>query len=441
MRAWLRDAAGGLPRTYWFLWTGLLINRVGGFAVLFLSLYLTAQRGASPAVAGLVVGTYGIGGVAGTLLGGVLTDRRGRRSTLLWSHFATAGLLVALALSPQLWSIAALCLLLGVGQSMPAPAFVAAIVDVVPAHRRSRAFNLQFWAFNLGLAGASLLAGLLAEWSYLGLFLLDAASTLITGLLIAWKVPETRRRPAGPSSEPDGGLRTVLLDRIFLVFVGLTLLQALLYAQTNTIVPLAMHADGLRPSAYGLLVAMSGTLIVVGQLFVPRLIDRHGKHRVLATALAVMAAGFSLLAFADALPLYLGAGLVWTIGSMLAAPPNAEINAELAPRELRGRYQAVFFLTFPAASFLAPALGGASLQLFGRAHWLITAGVGLVAAGLHLVAGPRRERRVAETRAADEIGSGSRLILHEGWRRRCGPRRRGRCFRMGAGGGGRHPSP
>ena len=49
---------------------------------------------------------------------------------------------------------------------MPSPAFVAAIVDVVPAERRSRAFNLQFWAFNLGMAVASLLAGVLAEASF-----------------------------------------------------------------------------------------------------------------------------------------------------------------------------------------------------------------------------------------------------------------------------------
>jgi MFS family permease len=92
---------------------------------------------------------------------------------------------------------------------------------------------------------------------------------------------------------------------------------------------------------------------------------------------------------------------------MLAAPPNAEINSELAPLALRGRYQAVFFLTFPAASFLAPALGGASLQVFGGAHWLITAGVGVAAAGLHLAAGPRRERRVAEIReqTAAEVAS------------------------------------
>lgn len=393
-RKWWTDAAGGLPATYWYLWTGLLINRVGGFAVLFLSLYLTAQRGACPALAGLIVGGYGIGGVAGTLLGGVLTDRWGRRSTLLASHFATAALLVALAVSTDLRLVAGLGLLLGVAQSMPGPAFVAAIIDVVPAERRSRAFNLQFWAFNLGLAGASLLAGLLAEWSYLGLFLIDAASTGLTGVLIAWKVPETLIRRPPTAATTGAGMRTVLADRIFLVFVGLTLLQALLYAQTSTIVPLAMSDDGLSPSSYGLVTALGGTLIVVGQLFVPRLIDRHRKDRVLATAVAVMAVGFATLTFADRLGGYLAAAAIWTVGSMLAAPPNAEINAELAPGELRGRYQAVFFLTFPAAAFLAPALGGVSLQAFGPAHWLIVAAVGVVAAILHLAAGPSRERRV-----------------------------------------------
>ncbi|MEU8229679.1 MFS transporter [Actinoplanes sp. NPDC048967] len=390
-RKWWTDAAGGLPATYWYLWTGLLINRVGGFAVLFLSLYLTAQRGASPALAGLIVGGYGIGGVAGTLLGGLLTDRWGRRPTLLASHFATAALLVALAVSTDLRFVAGLGLLLGLAQSMPGPAFVAAIIDVVPAERRSRAFNLQFWAFNLGMAGASLLAGLLAEWSYPGLFLIDAASTLLTGVLIAWKVPETlSRRPRMAAAKTSA----VLADKVFLVFVGLTLLQALLYAQTSTIVPLAMSDDGLSPSSYGLVTALGGTLIVVGQLFVPRLIDRHRKDRVLATAVAVMAVGFATLTFADRLGGYLVAAAIWTVGSMLAAPPNAEINSELAPVELRGRYQAVFFLTFPAAAFLAPALGGVSLQAFGPAHWLIVAAVGVVAAILHLAAGPSRERRV-----------------------------------------------
>jgi MFS family permease len=399
VRAWLRATAGGLPAAYWYLWGGLLINRVGGFAVLFLSLYLTARRGASPAVAGLIVGTYGIGGVIGTLAGGVLTDRWGRRRTLLSSHLACAAVLAGLTLAVDQRSIAVLCALLGVTQSMPGPAFVAAITDVVPAERRSRAFNLQFWAFNLGTAGASLLAGVLASWSYAGLFLIDATTTLLTVVVIAWKVPETLRAWSVHVEPAARGLRTVLGDRIFLAFVGLTLLQALIYSQTTTIVPLAMRSDGLGPSAYGLVVALGGALIVVGQLFVPRLIDGHRKERVLAVSMLAMAAGFALLSVADRAATYLAAAVLWTIGSMLAAPPNAEINAELAPSVLRGRYQAVFYLSFPAASFLAPSLGGAGLQYLCDAHWLVVAGVGVTAAVLHLVAGPRRERHAAEIRA------------------------------------------
>ena len=44
MRNWYRSTIGGLPRLYWYLWTGMLINRVGGFVALVLSLYLTSDR-------------------------------------------------------------------------------------------------------------------------------------------------------------------------------------------------------------------------------------------------------------------------------------------------------------------------------------------------------------------------------------------------------------
>ncbi|MBO4208069.1 MFS transporter [Micromonospora echinofusca] len=403
LRRWLHDTAGGLPATFWYLWSGLLINRAGAFVVLFLSLYLSDVRDASTALTGLVVGAYGAGGAVGVLLGGVLADRWGRRATLLWSHVASGATMVALAVTGNLLVIAVLATLLGVVHSMPSPAYVAAIIDVVPPERRSRAFNLQFWAFNLGMAVASLLAGVLAEASYLALFLVDAGAALTTAVLIAWKVPETlarSRRGAAtggvrPGGATGGGLRTALTDRTFLVFVGLTFVLAVLTTQTSTILPLSIRADGLGPSAYGLVVAVGGALIVLGQLFVPRLLDGHRKHRVLAVSTGLMGVGFGALAFADGLPLYLAACVTWTIGSMLAAPPNAEINAELAPAPLRARYQSVFYLTFPAAAFVAPTLGGVSLQYLGDGHWIVVGGVGLLAVVGHLLAGPPRERRVA----------------------------------------------
>ncbi|MBB4959716.1 MFS transporter [Micromonospora polyrhachis] len=408
MRIWLHDTAGGLPATFWYLWSGLLINRTGAFAMLYLSLYLTEVRGADTALAGLVVGAYGAGGVAGVLLGGVLADGWGRRATLLASHLATVALMVALAFTSSLATIAVLATLVGIAHSMPGPAFVAAIVDVVPIERRSRAFNLQFWAHNLGMAAAALLAGLLSRASFTALFLVDAAATLATALIVAWKVRETlvrHRTPQKSAQKTDRarqrrpGLRTALTDRTFLVFVGLTLVQAVMTAQTSTIMPLSMRADGLSPSAYGTVVALGGALIVVGQLFVPRLIDGYVKHRVLAVSTGLLAAGFGALAFADHLAFYLAASAIWTIGSMLAAPPNAEINAELAPPTLRARYQSVFYLVFPMAAFVAPALGGVSLKHLGDWHWVITAGMGLLAVGGHLLAGPFRERRMTKIRS------------------------------------------
>ncbi|MCW2873128.1 MFS transporter [Actinacidiphila oryziradicis] len=403
-----------LPAVYWYLWSGMLINRLGGFAVLYLSLYLTDVRHLSISAAGLVTSLAGAGGMAGVLLGGTLADRWGRRSTLLACHAGTAVALLLLGLAPWLPVVAATTLLVGAGQAMAGPAFVAAIVDTVPEADRTRAFNLQFWAFNLGTAMASLLAGVLAQAGYTLLFVLDAAATTLTLAVLALRLPETRPTAAAAPvpCAARAGLPTVLRDRIFLAFVGLSLLSALVTAQNSTILPLAMHRHGLPPSAYGAVAAFAAGLIVLGQLFVPRLIGGRRKGPVLAVAAALLGCGIALLAPAGgAIGGYLLAALVWTTGSMLAAPPNAAVVAELAPAALRARYQAVFYLVFPAAAFLAPAFGGWSLEHLGDGHWLAAAAIAALAAVGHLAAsGPRERRRAAADRAvvADGSGAGSR---------------------------------
>lgn len=385
----------GLPSTFWYLWVGILVNRAGAFAVLFLSLYLTGPRHLTPAAAGVVVGTFGVGGAVGTLLGGVLADRWGRRRTMLLGFGGGGCAMLALGFVPVLPVIAVLTAVVGTFTTMTGPAEVAAIVDLVPEADRTRAFNLQFWAFNLGTAAASLIAGLVAQVSFTLLFVIDGSATLVTALVVALTVPESI--PGRPASG-DHGLRKALSDKVFMIFVGLTSIQAVLYSQSGTILPLAMKADHLRPSAYGLVISLGAVLIVVGQLFVPRLIGTRRKGHVLALATALIAVGYGGIAFVHVLPGYLAAAVVWTMGSMLAAPPNAAVIAELAPSTVRARYQAVFFLTFSLAAFIAPALGGVSFQAFGRWHWLVCAGIGLAASAGHLAASASRERTAADRR-------------------------------------------
>ena len=59
----------GLPSTYWYLWFGILINRLGSFVIPFLTLYLTSQRGISVSQAALTVSLFGAGSFAANSLG------------------------------------------------------------------------------------------------------------------------------------------------------------------------------------------------------------------------------------------------------------------------------------------------------------------------------------------------------------------------------------
>ncbi|MFE9654247.1 MDR family MFS transporter [Micromonospora sp. NPDC006431] len=405
VQGWFRDTTGGLPRSFWYLWTGTLINRLGSFVLVFLAIYLTRERGFSASQAGLVIGLWGVGGAVGTTIGGTLTDRWGRRPTLLTAHLGAAVMMVGLGLARPLWSVALGALLLGLFAEAARPAFGAMMVDVVPEKDRLRAFSLNYWAINLGFACAAVLAGVAAQAGYLLLFLIDAATTVVTALIIFIRVGETRTTPTGPVAKgpavPAGALRTILTDRVFLGFVALNLFAALVFLQHISMLPIAMGDSGLSPATYGSVIALNGVLIVVGQLFVPRLIKGRSRSHVLALASVVTGVGFGLTAFADAVWFYGLTVLIWTVGEMLNSPSNATLIAELSPAALRGRYQGVFSLSWQLAGATAPILGGLVREHAGNtALWVGCAAIGGVTAVAHLISGPARERRAVQLRTS-----------------------------------------
>lgn len=403
MRGWLRQAAGGLPRQFWFLWAGTLINRVGSFAVLFLSIYLTSERGFSQSQAGLVLGLYGVGGAIGTLGGGVLADRWGRRPTMLVAQFGAAALMLALGLARTYPQIAVATLLLGLFAEAVRPAFSAMMIDVVPERDRVRAFSLNYWAVNLGFAVAAILAGFAAQVDYLLLFGADAATTLITAIITAIFLAETRpARTTGRRAAP-GGLGTALRDRHFAVYLLLSFISVLVILQHLSTLPISMLADGHTAATYGTVIAVNGVLIVSGQLFVPKLIEGRDSAKVLAVAALLVGSGFGLVALAETPIMYAVTVLIWTLGEMLQSPSNAATVAALSPPALRGRYQGLNSLSWSAGTALAPILGGLVLQragdvvLWGGCFVLCA----LVAAG-QLLAGPARARQAMRLRLAQE---------------------------------------
>src|ERR1700742_3213156 len=72
-----RNAFSGLSRSTWWLAFVLLVNRSGTMVVPFMTIYLTQHFHYSIAAAGLVMGLFGAGAVAGGFVGGRLTDKYG----------------------------------------------------------------------------------------------------------------------------------------------------------------------------------------------------------------------------------------------------------------------------------------------------------------------------------------------------------------------------
>ncbi|MBG0566911.1 MDR family MFS transporter [Actinoplanes aureus] len=404
MRGWLREAAGGLPRQFWFLWTGTLINRLGAFVVLFLSIYLTGDRHFTQSQAGIVLGLYGVGGAIGTMTGGVLADRWGRRPTMLTAQFGAAALMLTLGFAETYAQIAVVTLLLGMFAEGVRPAFSAMMVDVVPEHDRVRAYSLNYWAINLGFALAAVAAGLAAQVDYLLLFVVDAGTTLITAIITAIFLAETRPSRAhstGPALA-TGGIGTALKDRVFLVYLLLSLASVLVILQHASTLPIAMLADGFSAATYGLVIAVNGVLIVLGQLFVPRLIAGRDSARVLALATLIIGAGFGLVAVAEAPWMYAVTVVIWTLGEMLQSPSNANTVAALSPPALRGRYQGLNSLTWSIGTALAPILGGLVLQKGGDVVLWVGCFVLCAAAAVgQFFAGPARARRAEQQRRAE----------------------------------------
>ena len=403
MRGWLRQATGGLPRQFWFLWAGTLINRLGSFVVIFLAIYLTTERNFSQSQAGLVIGVYGVGGALGTAVGGVLADRWGRRPTMLTAQFGAAALMLALGLAHRYPHIVAAAFLLGVFSEAVRPAFAAMMVDVVPERDRVRAFSLNYWAINLGFALAAVGAGLAAKADYLLLFVVDAGTTTITAVISLIFLAETR--PARPSAvsgrAPRGGLGTALRDRVFVAYLLINLGAVVVMMQHMTTLPIAMTADGLSAATFGWVIAVNGVLIVLGQLFVPKLIEGRDSSRVLAVAALVIGVGFGLTAFADAAWFFAITVIVWTLGEMLQSPSSAATVAALSPATLRGRYQGLHSLGWSAGTALAPVVGGLTQERLGDAAlWIGCFGVCVLVAAGHLLAASSRRRRI------DQLTSG-----------------------------------
>lgn len=372
-----------LPRLLWVLFVGTFFNRFGSFVNIFLVLYMIS-RGYNAAQAGIAASAYGIGSVIASPLGGYLADQFGRRNTIMLSMFSSAAVMLLLSQLTALLFLILLIVLAGLTTELYRPAASALIADLVQPQQRVRAFALYEFAINLGVIAGPAVAGFLANRSFLLLFVGDALTSIIFGLLALFALPSEGQKQMIQQPGQSGFSQTLLRDRSFLLFILATIAIAFVYLQYLAAFPLQVRASGLSSDVYGLLISLNGLAIVILELPLSILTQRFPKKVIIAIGFLLTGLGFGLLAFASTILMLVLTVIIWTLGEMVHSPISPAYIADLAPLHLRGRYQGTWDITWSLGLILAPLLGTVIFSWNAQYLWFLCGILGIIAAALVL---------------------------------------------------------
>jgi MFS family permease len=368
-----------LPRPVWILFFGTFLNKFGAFVVPFLTLYLTGQ-GYSLAAAGLAIGAYGVGHLVASLLGGHLADTIGRRNTIVLSMFSAAGTMMLLSQARGLPMIIALAALAGLAGELYRPASSALLADLVPPGQRITAFSTYRLAFNAGWAFGPATAGILAEYGFFWLFVGDAATSVLYGVIAIFALPQGLR-----SHQSDGGWKEAVVvlrqDKRFHQVLLAAFLVGVIFFQTASTFGVHVTQCGFSAATYGLIISLNGVLIVLCELPLTMITRRFPAGRVMAVGYAIVGIGFALNGFANTIPALVVCMVIFTLGEMIAMPISSAYVADLAPVHMRGRYMGAQAVTWAMALIMGPAMGMRLFAIAPDIYWSSCAALG-VAAGV-----------------------------------------------------------
>ena len=181
-----------LPLKFRILVVTVMIDRLGGTILFpFFTLYVTRRFQVGMTEAGILIGLFAVTGLVGSMVGGALTDRIGRRSIILSGLVFSALGSLLMGLLDSLSAFYVLAAVVGFLGSVSSPAHQAMVADLLPDEQRSEGFGILRVAANLAWVVGPSIGGFLATRSYLLLFIADAAASTICAMCMACPIAAT----------------------------------------------------------------------------------------------------------------------------------------------------------------------------------------------------------------------------------------------------------
>jgi FSR family fosmidomycin resistance protein-like MFS transporter len=347
---------------------------------------------------------YATSGVA-QIVAGVLVDRFGPHRLLLAGVALQGAATVAMGLAPSFGWLFPFAFAAGIGNSVYHPADLSILSRRVSRPRQGRAFASHVMAGSLGFALSPVVVGFAgAAWGWraalvgAGVFALAVATALLVGRV--WlKADEAHQHAA--AGERHGGpaavsfLRLLALPVVIFGF-GFFFLSTLATAGLMNFTVSALTAGyGVALAPATLAVAFLQFGAIGGTLVGGLVVDRYGRHHLVAAA-GMVAAALSVLPLVYVglpMPLIVGFLILVGVSSGAALPSRDLLIRQAAPRGNMGRTFGTVYSGLDAGSLTGPLLVGPLLDRGEPRLLFVMAAVALLLATFTVVGirGPHGE--------------------------------------------------
>ncbi len=400
----IKEIYNEYPRTFWNLIVITFIDRVGGAMLFpFFALYLTKKFEIGMTQVGVLFAAFSVSSLFGSMFGGALTDRLGRKGIIIFGLIASSVSTLGMGLVNAYETFFMMVLVVGILAETAGPARQAMIADILPEEKRAQGYGIFRVAFNLSVVIGPAIGGLLAARSYLALFITDAVISLITAALVYRFLPETKPETSADAPQESvagsfSGYLRVLRDTAFMLFLGVSMLMVLTYMNMNTTLGVFLRDVHSVPEAgYGLLLSLNAAMVVLFQFPITRRLENQKPLLMMAAGTLLYAIGFAMYGFVSVYILFVLAMVIITIGEMIVAPMGQALVAKFSPEEMRGRYMAIFGISWGLPFAVGPILAGFVIDNFDpRWLWYIAGVIGLLAVFGFLALHRRTDREGSE---------------------------------------------
>jgi predicted MFS family arabinose efflux permease len=367
------DTFGGLSKEVWWLALITLINRAGTMVIPFLSLYLNKSLDFSFSDIGWIMSAFGLGSVAGSFLGGKLTDMIGYYKVMVFSLFTTGLLFITLQFMITFMEFCIGIFLVMLVADMFRPAMFVALNTYSKIENKTRSVTLIRLAINLGFSAGPAIGGIIITTiSYAGLFWVDGITCILATILLFFTLNPKKARIL--DSEISQSPESAYKDKPFLIFLIAITLFAIVFIQYFSTMPLFYKEKAnLSEFEIGLLLGLNGFLIFLFEMPLIKWLEnsRYRFSILMMFGAIITGLSFVILLVSYWIGIVLVGMLLMTLGEMIAFPFSNAYAMKRSKRGKQGQYMALYAVSFSVAHLVGHNLGLQMVNQLGfNTTWL-----------------------------------------------------------------------